>query len=482
LQSSKAFSPRLFQAAGFKTVILSNGRFDLRRYYRLAGVSNVITWANFRTRTDSEWIAQQLGRLGNLHDWLALKYRGVHVGRFAVASTMRGLRQGQLDFTNPAVAAELKRSLEASLGFALAAEQIFAEVKPDCVLLLDRGYVGQGELFDLAIDRKIDALTWNGGYRSNLIFLKRYNAGNERDHHASLSAESWAHMLSVPWKKEYGDCVRNELFRLYQTQDWFSSVGTQFGKTILADGAVRQRLGLEAGKKVAVIFPHILWDGSFFWGDDLFDDYTHWFTETIRAACANPRLEWIVKVHPSHVVKAKKDNATGRPQELDVIDRTVGKLPPHVKLLLPESEISTYSIFEIADYAITVRGTVGLEASLFGMPVITAGTGRYAGRGFTTDSATASEYLERLRTLDNHPPLTPEQKELAERYAFGVLFSRPLPLESVSLEFERDAVASWRVAVRCKSREDWLNARDIRRFAEWLSGNKEDMFAWPAVI
>ena len=282
---------KAFQAAGFKTVILSNGQFDLRRYYRLAGVKNVVTWANFRTRTDADWVVQQLARLGGLHDWLALKYRGVHVGRFAVASTMRNMRQGQLDFANSTIAAELRRCLEASVGFTLAGEQIFAEVKPDCVLLLDRGYVGQGELFDLAVDRKIDALTWNGGYRSNLIFLKRYNVGNERDHHASLSAESWAHMQSVPWKEEYGQCVRNELFRCYETQDWFSFVGTQFGKTILPSDAARQALGLEPGKKVAVIFPHILWDGSFFWGEDLFDDYTQWFAETIRVACANPRLE-----------------------------------------------------------------------------------------------------------------------------------------------------------------------------------------------
>jgi hypothetical protein len=50
----------------------------------------------------------------------------------------------------------------------------------------------------------------------------------------------------------------------------------------------------------------------------------------------------------------------------------------------------------------------------------------------------------------------------------------------VALEYERDAVASWRISVHNKTREDWLNAPDIRQFGEWISSSEEDMFSWPA--
>jgi hypothetical protein len=470
---------KAFQAAGFETVILGNGRYDLLRYYRLAGAKAVVTWPDFGTHSDPEWVAQTVRRLSGLHEWLALTFHGVHVGRFAVASAMRSLRRGQLDFTDRATQRALQSSLLASVGFALSSEQILARVKPDCVLLLDRGYVGQGELFDSALARGVDALTWNGGHKSNRLFFKRYTSANERDHHASLSNESWARLLALNWTPEHGRWLREELFRCYEAQDWFSFVGTQFGKTMLSREPAREQLGLDPNKKVAVIFPHILWDGSFFWGEDLFDDYTHWFAETIRAAADNPRLEWIIKLHPSHVVKAHKDNITTRPDELDVIANTIGELPNHVKLVRPESALSTFALFGIADYAITVRGTVGIEASLFGIPVLTAGTGRYAGRGFTIDSSTREEYLERLRSLEKQPRLSPTQIELAERYAVGVFLLRPLDLKSVSLEFERDAVASWKVAVHCRTREAWLKAVDIQHFAEWVSGHQTDMFNCP---
>lgn len=471
---------KALQMAGCEAVVLGNRRYDFLRYYWLAGAKTVVDWSDFGDHGDPEWVDRKMSELGTLREWLALDYQGAHVGRFAIASAMRNLKKGQLDFDDPSVQKELRKRLEASVRHTLRGARVLEEIKPDCAFFLDRGYVGQGELFDLTLKQGIDTLTWGAGHKSNNLFLKRYHSRNEREHHASLSAETWKQICSIPWKSDYSRSVREELFRCYNTQDWFSSVGTQFGKKILSQKATREKLGLSSGKKVAVIFPHILWDGSFFWGEDLFDDYTHWLVETIRAACANSRLEWVVKLHPGHVVKSKKGHISGAPRELSVIEEAVGTLPPHVKLVYPEDEISTYSIFEIADYAVTVRGTVGMEAALFGVPVVTAGTGRYDRRGFTLDSATRQEYLQTLATLETYPRLTPEQVELAERFAYGVFYCRPLSLSSVSLEFERDAVATWKFAVHCQTPQQWLASPDMRQLAGWIAdGKAEDMLTGP---
>jgi hypothetical protein len=137
-------------------------------------------------------------------------------------------------------------------------------------------------------------------------------------------------------------------------------------------------------------------------------------------------------------------------------------------------------MFEIADYAVTVRGTVGIEAALFGIPVVTAGTGRYAGRGFTLDSSTREEYLEKLARLETHPRLSAEQVERAERFAYGTLFCRPLPLSSVSVEFQRDGTATPKVVAHCQTREQWLAAPDMRQLADWLAeGKSEDIAVMP---
>jgi hypothetical protein len=468
------------QMGGYETVVAGNRRYDFLRYSRLAGNKTVFEFSDFDTQGDPEWVRRQAGRLDTLHGWLNLEYAGLHVGRFTIASALRSLRVGQLDFGAPSVQSVLRNSLGLSVRRAIGAAGLLKEIKPDCVILMDRGYSGYGEVFDSAISQGIDTLTWNMGYKSNRLVLKRYHSGNEREHPLSPSAESWRQLCSMPWKADYGREIREELFQCYEKQDWFSVVGTQFDKKILSQHSTREKLELSSDKKVAVIFPHILWDGSFFWGEDLFDDYTHWFIETIRAASANSRLQWVVKLHPAHLVKAKQTKDAGKPSELAVIENVFGKLPPHVKLLFPDTELSTYSLFGIADYTVTVRGTVGIESALFGVPVVTAGTGRYDRRGFTLDSSTRQEYLQKLATLETYPRLSAEQVEIAERYAYGVFFCRPLRLSSMSLEYERDAIATPKVTVHCQTRDQWLASPDMQQLSDWIAdGKAEDMLILP---
>ncbi len=477
----EALVMKALQLAGFKTVVVGERRYAFLRYGWLAGNSEVRAFSDFDSQGDPRWVEEQMSRLQGLHDWLALEYQGVHVGRFTIASALRHLKVGQLDFAAAATREVLARILRSSVRNALAAAKLLQSVQPDCVLLMDRGYSGHGEIFDLALQQGIDTVTWNLGYKSNRLLFKRYNRGNEREHPLSPSATTWEQLLRMPWSAEDGEKIRKELFDCYETQDWFSVVGTQFDKKILSRHATRQKLGLAPDKKVAVVFPHILWDGSFFWGEDLFEDYTHWFVETIRAACANPRVEWVVKLHPAHLVKAQQNQDKGKPSELDVIESRIGVLPAHVKLVHPETELSTYSLFEIADYAVTVRGTVGIESALFAIPVVTAGTGRYDRRGFTVDSTTRAEYLQKLASLESLPRLSEEQVRIAERYAFGVFFCRPLRLSCASLEFERDAIATPKVTIHCQTQRQWRESPDLRQLAQWLAdGKAEDMFMPPA--
>ena len=43
-----------------------------------------------------------------------------------------------------------------------------------------------------------------------------------------------------------------------------------------------KKFNLDPNKKIAVLFSHIFWDGTFFYGEDLFIDYEDWFRETLK--------------------------------------------------------------------------------------------------------------------------------------------------------------------------------------------------------
>jgi hypothetical protein len=211
----------------------------------------------------------------------------------------------------------------------------------------------------------------------------------------------------------------------------------------------------------------------FFRGIDLFPDQQAWFVESVRAACENPRVNWIVKLHPANVWKQRRDGFEGEGDELELL----GELPPHVKVLRASSEISTRSIFGLADYGITIRGSVGIELPCFGVPVLTAGTGFYAGRGFTVDSATREEYLARLRRIEQVPALTPEQTLLAKKHAYALFRLRPTrftsftsvirPLEELGHPLDHDLL------VNLRSREELERADDLRKFGEWAVRSRD---------
>ena len=293
-------------------------------------------------------------------------------------------------------------------------------------------------------------------------------------HPASLSDDTWRRLREEPWTADKRQAIQDELSRSYASGDWYSEVGTQFNTRVVTRDEIRRRLNLDAGRKTAVIFPHIFWDGTFFWGADLFSSYAEWFVETVRAAAANSDVDWIIKVHPAHTVKNAREGFHGECSEMLAIREHFGELPPHIRLMPPDSDINTFSLFDVMDYCVTVRGTVGIEAATFGIPALTAGSGRYNGRGFTIDSASREQYLARIARIQDIPRLSASERELAERYAYGLFVRRPLQLSTVRLEYQKDAKASPHTHVNARTSDDLRNAPDLRAFSEWVASGRED--------
>jgi hypothetical protein len=199
----------------------------------------------------------------------------------------------------------------------------------------------------------------------------------------------------------------------------------------------------------------------------------------VRAACANDKVNWVIKIHPAHIGKSVVEGFDGEAAEVGVLRKHIGALPPHIVMLAPEWEISTFSLFEVMDYCVTVRGTVGVEAARLGIPVLTAGEGRYAHRGFTIDSESCEQYLERLARIQTIPPLLPAQRELAERFAYGTFVLRPFPLETVTLEYHDNKHFLGQIRINIKTKEEWYTAPDLKSFAQWVVNSNQADYLLP---
>lgn len=476
---------RALKLAGHATVVLTLGAKHWNRYYRLGGASEVYSWDDFKgSRVHLDEANAVVAQSPPLADLARFEYAGARVGRVAASTTLRELRLGSLDLkSSPHQRRHLANLLSRSMSLTDASRELLRRIAPDCAVLSDMVYVRRGELFDLCLHDRIPTVIWHPAHRNNSLILKRYDLSNREQHPVSLSPDSWRLIGQMPWTDAHRAELQRELARAYSQGDWYGESGTQFSKRFAGHAEIRKQLGLDPAKKNAFIFPHIAWDAPLSWGESLFETYEQWLVETVRAACRNDQVNWVIKIHPANVGKQLKERYAGEPAELTALRRQVGALPPHVFLLRAESDISTFPLFELMDYCLTVRGTIGIEAASFGIPAITAGTGRYDRRGFTIDSTSREQYLDRIGRIQDIPPLSPAVRELAERFAYGIFLLRPFPLETISLEFDKDISAQdnfTRSRINAASNAEWDDAGDLHMLAEWLTVPGEADFLLPS--
>lgn len=468
---------KAIQAAGYRPAILMDYDLWADRYYRAVGLEDVSYWDEWQRPVSRAQAVTMMNGFGTFQHFIRADYCGARVGKYAASTALRHLRVGRVDLSIPAVREALLPFLQSAMSSAQAAQAIVGTVKPDLVLSVDPGYTPRGELFDVCLAAGIDTITWNAAHKNNSLMLKRYRQSNRDVHPASLSSDTWEDLKTKPWTTAEQARLRRELVDSYQSGEWYSEVGTQFHTASQDAAEVRRALALEDSKKTAVIFPHIFWDGTFFYGTDLFESYEEWFVETMKAAYANTGVNWVVKIHPANLVKNARDGVGAEPSELMAIRSLGSPVPSHIRIIQPDSRMSTLSLYHVMDYCVTVRGTVGIEAASFGIPVFTAGTGRYDRRGFTIDSDTRAEYLDRLRRIQETPPLSADQRTLAERFAHGIFLARPFNLRTVTMEFQRDAKVSLHSVVHVPKGQDPAAAPDLRLLTEWIRSGTEDFLS-----
>jgi len=473
---------KALQAQGMRIRPLIHKKDRLARsVYKTFGIEDFLVWDDFLDpKTHSSHRAKVDAHLQTnpaFDESLAFSFRGSVLGEHALSWVVRQQHAGQIDLDSPDTRALFRGALIDGMQATDAAHRLFDAIDAKLVLFCERGYTPFGDLFDVALSRGLNVVQWLGSHIDHALHAKRYTHDTRTAHPISLHPRTWAAVRAINLPDD--DAFLEDFRGKYETGDYNNRHNLQKNKRIVKRDAMIEQLGLDPSKKTAVIFSHILWDATFFYGKGLFPDYAQWLVETVRAACKNDKVNWLVKLHPVNVWRLGLDGFTGELAEHILLREAIGELPGHIKLIEPETEINTASMWGAIDYALTVRGTVGMELAMFGTTVLTAGTGRYAGMGFTLDSATREEYLDRLATIEQLPAMTDDQVALARRHAQGIFSLRPLSFTSFTLSYPHGDLPTFlhpRVEINAKTIDDFVAGDDMQRFAQWCcQSDKPDL-------
>jgi len=469
------------QLRGYRPFILTKRAYTWSHaYFRAIGITDLLFFDDYLKEAASTLSPEETSGLleTNLSFQKLYSYHEgeIGIGRHVLSSVVRQLKSGSVSFEDPDAIRLLREFFPLSRKSARAAELVFKELAPSIVLFSEKGYTPYGEIFDTALSHWCNTVQYLHAHRSDLLLLKRYTLASRFQHHFSLSRESWKKVQETPWREEEEERFLDTLKKSYAEGTWFNRKFLLEGKKLKDPETVRRELRLDPTRKTAVIFSHVLWDATFFFGENLFPDYEQWLIATVREACKNTSVNWLIKLHPDYVWKMREMRGpSASPRDALALEAELGPLPSHIQIVPPDTDISTYSFFAITDYCITVRGTIGIEAPCFGIPVITAGTGRYSNLGFTNDSKTAEEYLAKIRGIQGIPPLTKEETTLARKHAYGLFELRPLPFTTCELlqntvrgNFGQDAV------IRAHSLDDLRSASDLQALLDFVLESREE--------
>jgi hypothetical protein len=413
-------------------------------------------------------------------------HEGAPVGQYALSTLARMQRKGMPDLASEQTLSALRAELARTVLNMIQARRLVASLgEGACWLFNEVNYSDYGPVFYAAFQARNNVIQFGHALRDCALIFKRLTHETYRIHPNSVSRDTLDTVRGQPWTESHLRALAAEFDGRYGGKSWFyrrDQEGTQMKDKV----EVRRQLALDPAKRTVVVYSHILWDANLFYGDDLFDDNEHWFIETLKAACANDRVNWLVKLHPAIKWKMAWDGAAGELNEDAAIRRHLGALPDHVKLLYPDTDINTYSLLSLTDVGVTIRGTVGIELACRGVPVVTAGTGRYSGLGFTLDPASRAEYLALLARVDEVTPLAPAQLDLARRYAYTLFCLRPWQMTSFANAYDT-AVRGFShfnpsLRLRARSFKELEQAADLRKFAHWAVQESavDYLEPWPA--
>jgi len=340
---------------------------------------------------------------------------GIAIGEHAFAGALRFFATGSLD-DEPHGEAVLRRYLESALLTATATRRLLRGVGFVSAVFTHGIYVPWGLVGEVARRERVRVVTWNVAYRK-----RRFIFSHDDTYHHTLMTEPRAHwenlVLSEPQERELMQYLSSRREGLF---DWivFNRARKDDPRELAA------RIGLDPSKPVIGLLTNVSWDAQLHYPANAFPNMLEWLVRTCEYFATRPDLQLLIRVHPAEI----SGFPPSRQPILGELARRLPRLSPNIRVVAPESRMSTYGLMSLCNAAIIYGTKMGVELTSVGLPVIVAGEAWIRNKGLTHDASSPEEYVRILDQLPFAQGLGPELLARARRYAYHFFFNRMIPL------------------------------------------------------
>ena len=209
-------------------------------------------------------------------------------------------------------------------------------------------------------------------------------------------------------------------------------------------------------KQIVPIFTNVIFDTSQPHANTVFEDMFDWLDLTLEVIQEHPETLFVIRAHPDElrVRKASRETVGGWVETNKVTEL------PNVIFVPSNETLSSYELILKSKFVMVYNSTIGLEASIMGMPVLCAGKARFTQYPTVFFPQTVDEVRRKMKEFLGAESIDvpAEFKRNARRFLYYQLYRTSLPFG----DFLEPSVRVTQTKLKSFELDELLNSASVK--------------------
>jgi hypothetical protein len=362
------------------------------------------------TYTKNDALAASLRNL-DLESLSEFEYQGLSYGETVLPSLRWALRRHHLIDDEP-TRFLLRQYILSAHNLAMEFSAFLDQVDPLAVIVFNGTLYPEAVVRQVSQQRGIRVITHEVAFQPFSAFF--------------TDGQATAYPIDIPEDFELSpkQNARLDTYLEHRFQGQFTMAGIRFWPEMrgLDEGLLAK---VEKFGKLVPVFTNVIFDTSQVHANTIFPHMFAWLDAVLESMRSHPETLFVIRAHPDEMRPGKRNRQSVRAW---VDSNRVAELQ-NVVFIKSREYTSSYALIQRAKFVMVYNSSIGLEASLMGVPVLCAGRARYTQYPTVFFPDTSQTYLslteEFLAAEDIHLP--EEFLRQARRYLYYQLYRASLP-------------------------------------------------------
>jgi hypothetical protein len=349
----------------------------------------------------------------NIRQLAVFTYKGIPLGELVLPSIRWVLRRHHL-FDDHNTKFLYRQFILSAWNVVCRSEELISRVKPAAVLVFNGMFFPEAAIRAVALKHSIRIITHEAGIQ---LFSGFFTEG-----------EATAYPVAIPssFKLSKTQDQRLDAYLAERFEGRFSMADVQFwpnmdnlSEDLLAD--------IDRYQQLVSVFTNVIFDTSQPHSNLVYPEMFTWLDSLLPIFKKHPKALFVIRAHPDETRPGKTSQETVADW---AIHRELNNFK-NVRFIGPEQHLSSYDLIRKSKFILVYNSTIGLEASIMGIPVLSAGRARFTQYQTVYFPKTRAAYLKKLEEflkIKKLKPL-PAHRIQARRFLYYQLFRTSLSFE-----------------------------------------------------